>query len=342
MKPLRILALMHEELVPPEDAASRDVLNADWKTEFDITVTLRDMGHEVHTLGVADELKVIRAAVDDFKPHIVFNLLELFHGVPMFDQNIVAYLELLRVPYTGCSSRGLLLSRDKALSKQLLAYHRIRVPDFAVFRLGRRVRRPRRLQFPVIVKSLVHEGSIGISQASVVDSEEKLAERVKFIHDTSGSDAIAERYIDGRELYVGILGNERLQVFPVWEMSFAKMAPGNWRIATDRVKWSTQYQKKHGIKTDVAKVTPEQAQEIQRLAKRVYRGLNLNGYARIDLRLAEDGQVYVLEANPNPQLAFGEDLAESAERAGILYPDLLQRILNLGLRWRPDRAAPAD
>jgi len=260
----------------------------------------------------------------------------------VFDQNIVAYIELLRLAYTGCCSRGLLLARDKGLSKQLMAYHRIPIPDFAIFRRGRTAHRPRRLAFPLIVKSLVNEGSIGISQASIVDSDAKLAERVRFIHETSGTDAIVERYIDGREFYVGIIGNERLQVFPVWELLFTKMPEDVWHIATDRVKWSQKYQEKHGIKTDAAELPAETALQVQRLCKRVYRALGLNGYARIDLRMDDAGKVYVIEANPNPQLAFGEDFAESAERVGLSYSALLQRILNLGQQWRPDRSAPAE
>jgi D-alanine-D-alanine ligase len=338
VRALRILALMHESLVPPEDVSGHDLTAVDWKMEFDVTITLKNLGHEVHSLGVGGDLGVIRKAIDDLKPHIVLNLLEDFHGVAVFDQNVVSYLELLRVPYTGCNPRGLMLARDKGLSKKLLAYHRIPVPEFAVYPLGRtRVQRPKRLQFPLIVKSLTREASAGISQASVVEDDEKLAERVRFMHDTFGTDAIAERYVDGRELYVGVLGNQRLQVFPVWELMFTKMPDELWHIATDRVKWSRAYQKKRGIKTGSAKIPDDLAARVQHLCKRIYRTLDLTGYARIDLRLDEHGKVYVLEANPNPQLAYGEDFAESAERAGIGYPDLLQRIVNLGLRWRPDQ-----
>jgi D-alanine-D-alanine ligase len=204
--------------------------------------------------------------------------------------------------------------------------------------MGRSVRRPKRLRFPLIVKSLTKEASIGISQASVVESDEKLRERVRFIHESIGTDAIVEHYIDGRELYVGIIGNQRLEVFPVWEMFFTKMPEDARRIATDRVKWSRAYQKKRGIRTGPAKDLPNGlSQQMQRLAKRVYRTLNMSGYARMDIRLTPEGKMYVLEANPNPQLAYGEDFAESAEMAGIEYGELLQRILNLGLRWRPDR-----
>jgi D-alanine-D-alanine ligase len=340
VKKLRVLALMHRELVPPPEATPDDSLHADWKMEFDVISFLRAAGHEVYPLGLEDDLRAIRAAMDEWKPHIAFNLLEHFHGVSTFDQNVVSYLELLRLPYTGCNPRGLLLARDKALSKKLMAYHRIPVPEFAVYPLGRRVRRTKRLQFPLIVKSLTHEASTGISQASVVDDDDKLAERVRFIHESYGADAIVERYIDGREIYVGVIGNQRLQVLPVWELLFTKMPDESWRIATDRVKWSSSYQQRHGIKTDRAELPEEQAARIQHLCKRVYRTLSLSGYARIDMRLDASGRIYVLEANPNPQLAYGEDFAESAERAGIGYEALLLRIIAVGLQWRPERVPP--
>ena len=339
MKKLRVLALMHDYMVPPDNLSGFDLGAVEWKTEFDVTSTLVDMGHDLHVLGLKDDLGLIRQAVDQFKPHIAFNLMEAFHEVGAFDMNVVSYLELLRLSYTGCNPRGMVLSRDKALSKKLMAYHRIPVPEFAVFRRGLAIKRPRRLKFPVIVKSLTQEASIGISQASVVEDDTKLRERVQFVHESVATDAIAERFIEGRELYVGVIGNERLQVFPVWEMEFSKMPEGVHRIATDRVKWSVKYQDKHGIKTSAAKKLPNgMAEAIQRLARRVYRTLEMSGYARMDLRMDEDGKAYVLEANANPQLAFGEDFAESAERAGIPYEDLLQRILNVGLRWQPERA----
>ena len=338
MKKLRILALMHDYMVPPLDVSEEDLATVEWKTEYDVTSTLVDIGHDVHALGVKDDLGVIRQAIDDFRPHIAFNLMEAFHEVGAFDMNVVSYLELLRLAYTGCNPRGMVLSRDKALSKQLMAYHRIPVPEFAVFRRGLAFRHPRRLKFPVIVKSLTQEASIGIAQASVVDDEAKLKERVAFVHKSIGTDAIAERFVDGRELYVGVIGNERLQVFPVWEMEFGKMPEGTHRIATDRVKWSVKYQKKHGIQTREASLPAATSEAIKRVAKRVYRTLNMSGYARMDLRLDGEGRFFVLEANANPQVAFGEDFAESAERAGLGYEALLQRILNVGLQWRPERA----
>ena len=338
MKKLRVLALMHDYMVPPDDISGHDLATVKWKTEFDVASTLEDTGHDVRKLGVKDDLGLIRQAIDDFQPHIAFNLMEAFHEVGVFDMNVVSYLELLRLPYTGCNPRGMVLSRDKALSKKLMAYHRIRVPEFTVFKRGLAIKRPRKLKFPVIVKSLTQEASIGISQASVVEDDSKLRERVQFVHESIGTDAIAERFIDGRELYVGVAGNERLQVFPIWEINLSKLPDGAHRIATDRVKWNVEYQKKHGIKTNAATDLSEGlSEQIQRVAKRVYRALEMSGYARMDLRLDAHGDFFVMEANANPQLAFGEDFAESAEQINRQYEELLQRILNVGLRWKPEK-----
>src|SRR5690242_5176873 len=203
--------------------------------EYDVVRTLKVLGHELRVIGVHDDLTPIRATMDEFKPTITFNLMEAFDDIIVFDQNVVSYLELLKVPYTGCNPRGLTLARDKALARKLLAYHRIPIPDFHVVPLGRKSLVPKRMAYPLIVKSLTYESSIGISQASVVENEEQLVKRVKFIHDTILTPAIVEQFVPGRELYVGVLGNKRLRVFPVWEMTFSRMPADQWRIATERV-----------------------------------------------------------------------------------------------------------
>jgi D-alanine-D-alanine ligase len=339
MRKLRVLVLMHHYQVPPDDVSGHDVETAPWRTEYDVLKTLRDdLAHDVHVLGVKDDLAGIRQANDEFKPHIAFNLMEAFHEVGTFDQNVVSYLELIRLPYTGCNPRGMLLARDKALSKKLLHYHRVSVPEFSVVRRGRKPVIPKRLAFPAIVKPLTQEASIGISQASVVDDAAKLTERVQFIHESIATDAIVEQFVDGRELYCGLIGNDRVQVLPVWEMTFANLPEGQHAIATERVKWSPKYQAKVGVSTGEAKGLPNgSAEAIQHIARRVYKVLELSGYARIDIRLDNAGRVFILEANPNPQIARTEDFAESAAAAGLPYPMLLQRILTTGLRWEPGR-----
>ena len=340
MRRLRILVLMHEDLVPPDDMGGQDLTRVEWKTEYDVVSTLKKLGHEVRPLGVKSDLGVIRAAIEEWHPHIAFNLLEEFDGVSIYDQNVVSYLELLHVPYTGCNPRGLMLARDKALTKKVLSFHRIPYPDFMVVAQGRSVKRPKELVFPLIVKSISEESSLGISQASIVEDDEKLKDRVVFIHQSVGTGALIEQYIDGREFYVGVMGNGHLQVLPVWELMMDKLPGDAKRIATERVKWSRKYQDKYGIRSEEATNLPEgKACEIQDLAKRVYRALGLSGYARIDLRMDAAGNVYVLEANPNPQIAHDEDFADSAEKARYSYKDLLQELLNVGLRWQPAKVA---
>lgn len=332
---LRVLVLVHEDLVPPRDVRGIDVSQVEWKMEFDVIETLGLMGQLVEVVGLRSDLTVLDRALKRFHPDVLFNLLEDFHDIAVNDQNWVSYLELLLIPYTGCNPRGLLLSRDKALSKKVLAYHGVPVPGFAVFPRGESVVVPEELTFPMIVKSLILDGSVGISQASVVSTEARLEERVRFVHESVGSDAICEQFIEGRELYVGVLGNERLTTFPVWELHFGKRPRSTRLIATDKVKWSDSYQSQVRVRTEEASLEERQAKKVRELARKVYRLLGLSGYARIDFRMGTDGKAFFIEANPNPQLAYGEDFAESAEKAGISYESLLQRILNLALtrRW---------
>ena len=336
MSKLRVLVLVRDGHVPPQNLDGVSEAEMDpWKAEFDVCETLRRLGHEVLPLGVYDDLAPIREALRDFKPNITFMMLEEFHGVVTYDFAVISYLELMQQPYTGCNPRGLLLTKDKALSKKVLTYHRIPTPRFTVFPVGRTVHRPKKLSFPLFVKSTVEDASYGIAQASIVHTGEALAERVKFIHEKTNDDAIAEQYIEGRELYVGVLGNTRLRTFPAWEMSFGSMPDDLARIATSRVKWDRKYQEKHQITTHAAKNLDEATQDrISKLCKRVYRALSMSGYGRMDLRMTEKGEIYVIEANANPNIEFGEDLAESAESVGITYEALLQRILNLGLNYK--------
>jgi D-alanine-D-alanine ligase len=259
-------------------------------------------------------------------------MLEEFHGDPLYDQNVAGFLELLRVPFTGCNSRGLVLARGKDLSKTLLHYHRIPVPQFAVFPMGRVIRRPRKMAYPMIVKSLNRDASQGIAQASVVDSDEKLAERVTFIHESIGSAAIAEQFIEGRELYVGVYGNERRHVLPVWELEFGNLREGTHAIATEKVKHDPDYQERRGVlQGPAADLPPAVVQRIRSISRRVCRILELDGYARIDYRLAADGTPYFIEANPNPEIAESQEFAQSAKHDGVAYAQLLNRILALGL-----------
>ena len=335
---LRVIALVREDLIPPDTLDGvENKESQEWRTEYDVVYTLRGMGHEVRPVGVGSELGPILKAVEEYKPHVAFNLLEEFDGYPLFDQHVVSYLELNKQKYTGCNPRGLTLTHDKALTKKILAYHRIHSPRFAVFPVNRKVQRPNRLRFPLFVKSLSDEGSVGIAQASIVRDDEKLKERVNFIHRQNETPAIAEEYIEGREIYVGVIGNERLQAYTPWELIMPNLPDGAANIATGKVKWDVAYQKKVGLVTQPAVIEKEAEKEFERLSKRVYRILGLSGYARIDYRLTQGGRIYVLEVNPNPQIAHQEDFADSAEHCGVKYEALLQKIITLGMSYDPIR-----
>lgn len=338
MRKLRVLVAMHEVLVPPPDAEKLPAAETwEYQMELDVVRTLRDMGHEVKVLGVGDELKPVRDAIAEQKPHVVFNILTDFHDVVTYEAHFVSYLELLKQPYTGCNPRGIVLAGDKALSKQILAWHRIPCPAFAVFPLRtKKARLPSRMQFPVIVKSAVQHGSAGISQASVVHDDKELTERVEFLHRTLQTDVVVEQFLPGRELTVSVLGNERLEVLPIWELWFDKLPDRNEAIATSRVKWDVAYQERIGLRTGRARDLGTDLEErIVAICKRTYRALHLSGYARIDLRLDGENRPFVIEANVNSDLSPGEDFPESAKAAGLDYAALLQRILNVGINYKP-------
>ena len=337
VKKLRVLVLMHEDLMPPEDVTGLTQKQmAAWKTEYDILWALDELEHEVLQIGLRDDLGVLRRAIEDWKPDLVFNVLEEFHGVTLYGQAVISFVELMRQAYTGCNPHGLMLAHDKLLTKKILTYHGINTARCVVYPAGRTIRPPADLRWPLFVKSATEDASLGISQASVVRSEDKLLDRVEFMHEQFGTDVLVEEYIEGRELYLGMMGNARLDVFPVWEMEFNRWPEGKDRIATEKVKWDHAYQVKHGILTGPARGLPPGAErEIVRVGREVFRALGLSGYARLDLRLTPDGEVYVIEANANPDLAHDEDFAKSAKASGLDYPDLIQRILRLGLAWRP-------
>lgn len=335
---LRVIMLADEKLLPQGELKDFTPKQRELrKTEFDVKEAIESLGHEVYSIGVSDDLATIRGAIDAHKPHIAFNLVEEFGGLGHFDAHVVGYLELRKQPYTGCNPRGLMLARDKALTKKILAFHGLNVPGFAVFPRRRRAGRIDGLSFPLFVKSLTEEGSVGISSASIVQNEDKLKERVEFIHRTTKSTALVEEFVDGREIYVGVMGNDRVTVLPPWEFAMTKNASGKPLVASDRAKWDPQYQQQVGLKTGPARLSRKMQAMLTDTSKEIYRLLGMSGYARLDYRLTEDGRAYLLEANPNPQIAKDEDFAQSAKHVGINYPELIEQLMRYGMSYAPTR-----
>lgn len=245
------------------------------------------------------------------------------------EPNIPALLELLRVPYTGAGPDALLLCKDKELAKTILVYHRIRVPRFVVSRKQAPRRMLRRFAFPAFVKPLGEESSDGIAKASFGRNEKETIERTRFLHEKLGCDVMIEEYVEGRELYVSVLGNHKLSVLPASELFFGDLPESEPRFATFRAKWDGAYRAKWNIRNGPAASLPAAIEKkLPELARRIYMLLKIRGTGRLDLRLTPAGELVFIEANPNPSLERGEDFARSAAAAGIEYETLIQRILD--------------
>ena len=274
---------------------SAEMKTEDWKTEANVLTALGALGYTTEHLAIFDDLELLRQKLETFAPDVLFNLVEEFKNNPGFDQNIVSLLEMQGVPFTGCGATGLTLCKHKGISKKILSYHRIHVPNFVVIPRGQRIARPKRLKFPILVKPLKEEASYGISQASFVETDEQFRERVAFIHEKYDGGVIAEEYIVGRELYVSLMGNLRLSVFPIRELVFREVPPDEPKIATYRAKWDEEYRKRWGLKNQFAEgLDPALVAHIEQTCKRIYRLLTIDGYARIDLRLTAANEVYFI------------------------------------------------
>lgn len=329
-KRLSIIVLSDVSADPANQDFSQELTTEAWATERDVLAALQALGHDARLVCVYNSVQPLLQAVQARCPDMVFNLAEQFNNNPAFEKNLAALLELLGLPFTGTGAAGLTLCKDKWVAQTLLSYHRIRVPKFAIIHRGQQIRCPARLTYPLFVKGLSIEGSVGIAKASVVTADAELAERVTFIHTRVEQSALVEQYIDGRELYVSLLGNHRLQVFPLRELTFGELPPDAPRVATYKVKWDEEFRKRWKIRYQAARNLPMGIEEkIRRICKRAYRLLQLRGYARFDIRLRDDGQIYILEANPNPFLAKEEDFAEAASKAGLPYEALIERIVQL-------------
>lgn len=333
-KKLKVLALL--DVMSPtkiDEDLSLELKTEDWKTEANVMAALATLGYTAEHLAIFDDLDFLRQKIASFAPDVIFNLADQFKNNRGFDQNIVSLLEMQGVPFTGCGATGLVLCKHKGISKKILGYHQICVPNFVVIPRGQRIARLKRPKFPLLVKPVKEEASYGISQASFVATDEQFRERVAFIHEKHDADVIAEEYIEGRELYVSLMGNLRPRVFPIRELVFREVPPGEPRIATFRAKWDEEYRKRWGLLNRFADdLGPALVRQIEQTCKRIYSLLTIEGYARIDLRLTATNEIYFIEANPNPILAADEDFAQSAEKAGLPYPQLIQKIIRLGMK----------
>ncbi len=327
----------HERQMAREVAAWRD---DEPEMEYQTADALRQRGHEVYLLGIRDDLQYLVRCLCEVRPELVFNCAESFHANPALEYLIPGMLEAEGYRYTGAPPLALLVSRNKAMSKKILAYHGIRVPGFATYRPGERVEAEPPLSYPLIVKPLQSDASAGIAQASVVQDAAALAERVVLVHERFGQPAIAEEFVDGRELYVSLIGNgDALDILPITEMVFDKRKTKvEERIATRYAKWDEDYRARKGIRNVLARPISRATRErIETICGAAFRALWLRDYARLDVRLAPDGEVWFLEANANPFISYGHDMANAARKAGLDFYRFIQRLVDVAIE-RYERA----
>jgi len=337
MSKLKILVLYDRVLVDEdeEQAASTDkspvVRTLDKKeVEQEVAEALVKLGHDpvMYELdGTQKSLLGLGKADCD----LVFNLVESFADDDTADFKIAAFLELLGKKYTGTGTHGLLLAQDKAVAKKIFAFHGIHTPTFAKSFRGR-LDFSHDLQFPVIVKPAREDGSIGIEFSAVVSSIRELMERMDWLHANFDSPVLIEEYIDGREMYVGVIGNDNPEALPVVELDLSKLPDGTPKIAAAEVKWGKGTKAYRDTKSAIATDVPDEiTATLQQTAVAAFQALELRDYGRVDMRLQADGTVHVIEVNPNPWLSSRAEFAMAARKAGRTYPQLVEEIVELAI-----------
>jgi D-alanine-D-alanine ligase len=334
MGKLKIVVIYDRVLVDEGDeAAAGDkspvVRTLDKKeVEEEVAEALTKLGHEPVMYEVDGTTKSLLglARVDC---DLVFNLCESFADDDTADFKIAAYLELIGKKYTGSGTHGLMLAQDKAIAKKIFAFHGIHTPTFAKSFRGR-LDFSHDLQFPVIVKPAREDGSIGIEFSAVVNSIRELMERMDWLHANFDSPVLIEEYIDGREMYVGVLGNEKPEALPVVELDLSKLPQGTPRIAAAEVKWGKGTKAYRDTKSAIASdLSEEITATLQQTAVAAYQALELRDYGRVDMRLQADGRVHVIEVNPNPWLSSRAEFAMAARKSGRTYNQLIEEIIEL-------------
>jgi D-alanine-D-alanine ligase len=296
-----------------------------------VAAALRKKKHQVSILGVHGDVKKLINGLARRKPDLVFNLLEMFGDNVSGDVPVAGLLDLLGYPYTGSGPGELYLTGDKVLGKRLLAFDQILYPRFAVFSTDKDFETGGNLRMPMFVKPVAMDASIGIGKKSLVRNSTEMMQRVLAIHKECNDAALAEEYIDGREFYVGVLGNTDALALPPIEADFSGLPEGAPRVYDRSAKWDPDSPEYKGMKTGLADLPDEMRARLQKVSIDAYRALRVRDYGRVDLRVADTGDIYVLEVNASCYLEKNDEFATAAKAAGIEYVDLIQRIVDLAL-----------
>ncbi len=328
---MRVVILFDLAASPPSGQDYTDYLkDKNWKCELAVRRAVESLGHEAIWLGLYDDIPRFVQELQDLKPDLVFNLAESFKNSRHFEPQLVALLELLEIPFTGTGSLGLGLCKDKALSKKILAHHRINVPQAEVSRVSRPHRSLKKFPFPAFVKLLKSEASEGISLDSFVENEEAALERIEFLHKKFKEDVLIEEFIFGTDLYVSAIGNKRIQILPFRQLQFTGKDQDGSNFATYKTKWDEAYRKRWGIKNTFAtELSEEVVAKACEISRKAFDALNLSGFARFDFRLTDKQDLVMLEANPNPSISDDDDFVLSSKKAGLTYTELIEKIMDI-------------
>ena len=301
-----------------------------------VAAALESVGHKTKIVTIRHDINELIDGLRKPKPDLVFNLVESFgHDIIGGTMGVAGVLDLLELPYTGGGPGEIYLQEDKALAKKLLAFEQIPYPDFATFAPDAHFETGGNLRMPLFVKPLRMDASIGIDENSLVRTTQQLMERVLYIQKTFGDTALAEEYIEGREFYVGVLGNQELLALPPLEMDFSGLKDGAVRVMDKQAKFDETSERFQGTKTILPDLEPELRARLQKVSIDAYRALRVRDYGRIDLRLAETGEIFVIEVNAACYLEQTSEFATAAAAHGVTYPELLNRIAQLALeRWK--------
>lgn len=290
---------------------------------------LRRLGHRVSLLGIHGDVRRMVLKLSRRNPDLIFNMMEMFADNMFGDIAVTGMLDLLGLRYTGCGPGEAYLTQDKALTKKILAFHGIGFPKFAVFSQAADIETAGNLRMPLFVKPLRADASIGIDTKSLVSDMKALMRRVSMIHDELNDSALAEEFIEGREFYVGVIGNNDPQPLPPIELDFSGLPEGSPKVLDNAAKWDTESKRYRGTKSVVATLPDELRARLQKVSVEAYRALRVRDYGRVDLRLTDTGDIYVLEVNAGCYLAKDSEFAMAAAAAGIDYTTMIKRIVDL-------------
>ncbi len=308
-----------------EDAKSHDLV------VDQVAAAVTQLGHQAKVLGVHADIRKLVDGLTQPRPDLVFNLMEMFSQDPFGDVDVAGLLDLLDLPHTGGGAGEIFLRQDKSLAKKLLAFDNILFPRFAVFPRNAGFETGGNLKMPMFIKPLRLDASIGIDSKSLVHDANSMMKKVLAIHQDLNDSALAEEFIEGREFYVGVLGNAEPQAFPPIELDFSGLPEGAPHVADSRSKWVKSSAEYKGTKSVVAKVPDELRAKLQRVALDAYRALRVRDYGRVDLRVTDTGEIYVIEVNASCYLEKESEFAVSAGASGMAYPDLIQKIMDLAI-----------